>query len=87
MIHLGFQVWEVFLKEFWRLGLDKFLKMESSGSMRVEKRGYEEGVELDDDAEEGHQPEPKKQRLPALARFLFPILIFGFYDLFLLIKG
>lgn len=61
--------------------------MESSGSMRVEKRGYEEGVELDDDAEEGHSPEPKKQRLPALARFLFPTLIFGFYDLFLLIKG
>ncbi|XP_034224251.1 calmodulin-binding protein 60 E-like isoform X2 [Prunus dulcis] len=55
--------------------------------MRVEKRGYEEGVELDDDAEGGHAPEPKKQRLPALARFLFPTLIFGFYDLFLLIKG
>ncbi|KAM0974275.1 hypothetical protein ACFX1X_017740 [Malus domestica] len=36
--------------------------MESSGSTRVEKRGHE----LDADADD-HPPEPKKQRLPALA--------------------
>lgn len=67
--------------------MDKFLNMEGSGSTRVEKRGYE----LDADAD-GHPPEPKRQRLPTLARFLFflSFLFFtGFYALlyFVLLIG
>ena len=54
--------------------MDKFLKMESSGSKRVEKEGHE----LDADADD-HPPEPKKQRLPALARFLFFLSFFLFH--------
>lgn len=51
--------------------------MESSRSVRMEKRGYEQAVQ-DDDAE-NHLPESKRRRLPALARFLFLVLPFFIY--------
>ncbi|KAK9947377.1 hypothetical protein M0R45_003006 [Rubus argutus] len=40
--------------------------MESSRNMRVEKRDYEQGMDVDDDAEH-HPPESKRPKLPALA--------------------
>jgi hypothetical protein len=44
--------------------------MESSRGRRVEKRGYEQGV--DDEAD--NLPESKKAKLPALARFVFALI-------------
>jgi hypothetical protein len=44
--------------------------MESSRGRRVEKRGYEQGV--DDEAD--NLPESKKAKVPALARFVFALL-------------
>lgn len=63
----------------------KFLEMESSRSMRVEKRGYEQGMDVDDDAEQ-HPPESKRPKLPALARYIFSLYLLisplDFYALF-----
>ena len=51
--------------------LVKFAKMEGSRSRRVEKRGYEQSVEDQDDL-----PGSKKPKLPALARFYFIIFAY-----------
>lgn len=56
--------------------------MESSRSNRVEKRGYEQGVE--DDAE--LVPGSKKPKLPALARSVLCITFFIIYVTFLLMR-
>ena len=53
------------------VGLVKFAKMEGSRSRRVEKRGYEQSVEDQDDL-----PGSKKPKLPALARFYFIIFAY-----------